>query len=153
MAKLTDTDKVDIVRLVEKGKAISALALDFHVSEQTIRNVVKKAQKGLKKANAAAWAKIKAGAALTPRIAADLAAATAGITAPCATVPGVKLDDCLKSGLDSLSVKLDTATLAERITTKVARSAFRQAAQDLSQALLRDEITEALAEFFPEKPL
>jgi predicted transcriptional regulator len=153
MAKLTDTDKVDIVRLVEKGKAISALALDFHVSEQTIRNVVKKAQKGLKKANAAAWAKIKAGAALTPRIAADLAAATTGITAPCAPAAGVKVDGCIKSLPDSFSVKLGAGPLAERINTKLARSAYRKAAQDLSQAMLRDELTEALAEFFPEKPL
>lgn len=43
--KLTETDKADIVRLVAAGKAIAVLAEDFHVSGQTIRNVVKAAKK------------------------------------------------------------------------------------------------------------
>lgn len=55
--KLSETDKADIIRLVAGGKAIAVLAEDFHVSTQTIRNVVNKGKKDAKGAPEPAEAK------------------------------------------------------------------------------------------------
>ena len=46
MAKLTDENKADILRRHGADEATSVLAADFHVSEQTIRNVLNAAAKG-----------------------------------------------------------------------------------------------------------
>lgn len=45
MAKLTDENKADILRRHGASEATSVLAADFHVSEQTIRNVLNAADK------------------------------------------------------------------------------------------------------------
>lgn len=144
MAKLTDEDRADIVRLVGQGKAISVLAEDFRVSEQTIRNVVKQGAAAAKKA------------ARAERPVADgnnnedtHPASGGGI--------GPENPEAIKTGSPISGqpryIKVDISATVERINTNAARSSFRKAVADLSQALLRDEITEALAEFFPEKAL
>jgi len=48
--KLSETDRADIIRLVAGGKAVAVLAEDFHVSTQTIRNVVNAGKKSPKTA-------------------------------------------------------------------------------------------------------
>jgi transposase-like protein len=141
-AKLTEQDKADIVRLAAKGKAIAVLAEDFGVSEQAIRYTLKK-HKGAKP--------------LPPfeqpdrQLAADMDTHYAGG----GTIGPENPEDITRGAIQGkgLNLQLNVSTIGERITTKLARSAFRKAAQDLSQAMLRDELTEALAEFFPEKPL
>jgi len=46
--KLTDENKADIIRRSGAGEATSILAADFHVSDQSIRNVLNAAGKGKK---------------------------------------------------------------------------------------------------------
>jgi transposase-like protein len=132
-AKLTEQDKADIVRLAAKGKAIAVLAEDFGVTEQAIRYTLKK-HKGaaVREAIDQVWDDTQVALKTKERHNQDL-----------------------DNGL--VRVSLEGAHLADRviekITTDVARANFRAAAKNLSQAMLRDELTEALAEFFPEKPL
>jgi transposase-like protein len=134
--KLTDQDKADIIRLVGQGKAIAVLAQDFKVSDQTIRNVVKK---GLPKAK---------GGTLCGRKVKVHELPPAGAEGEPVVVPVPSSQEPR-----TISVRVSASDIAERVTTTVARAAFRKAAKDLSQAMLRDELTEALTEFFPEKAI
>lgn len=148
-SKLTPQNKADIIRLAGKGKAIAVLAEDFGVTEQAIRYTVKKGAAAAAKAEKAG----KSGPAQDPdrQLAQDMDTHYAG-----GGVIGPENPESITRGAISgkgLNLQVNVSTIGERITTKLARSAFRKAAADLSQAMLRDEITEAIAEFFPEKPL
>lgn len=143
MAKLTQQDKEDIVRRVAKGVSIAVLAEDFKVSEPTIRKAIKAAPKqGVKSSPDQALGE-----------AMDEHFTSKSYTLKSAGQHAEGLFKNTMHPVNRLSIKLDTATLAERMTSKMARDNFRLAAKNLSQAMLRDELTEALNEFFPEKPL